>query len=166
MTLAGGAVLAQNKIATLEEYAKLMKSNAQANGALNKAVGSAAFADARTQIVTLRQNFMTLQAVLGRTEDARTRSRFSRTGLTTLDALDKTARAQPTADQAAAAAAAKEFGGNTCGALPQGVPLRDDNQTGFRFRPGRLVRRSSSQLRAFLKTLSIIRAVSLPVLVF
>ena len=57
----GTFAFAQTKVTTLEEYAKLMKSNAQTNGAMNKAIGSGAFADARTQLTTLRQNFMTLQ---------------------------------------------------------------------------------------------------------
>ena len=57
----GTLVIAQTKVTTLEEYAKLMKSNAQSNGAMNKAIGSGEFADARMQLTTLRQNFMTLQ---------------------------------------------------------------------------------------------------------
>lgn len=130
---AGGVVLAQGKIATVEEYAKLMKSNAQANGALNKAVGSGAYADARTQVATLRQNFMTLQPFW--TERKRDDAvGILKDGLSRLDALDKMLGAA-TVDQAAAAAAAKEFGGNTCGACHKAY-REGDNQTGFRFRPG------------------------------
>jgi hypothetical protein len=38
VALAGAMAVAQGKIATMEEYTKLMKSNAQANGAMNKAM--------------------------------------------------------------------------------------------------------------------------------
>ena len=133
MVWAGGVVLAQGKIATIEEYAKLMKSNAQANGAMNKAVNSGAYADARAQIATLRQNFMTLQPFWAerKREDA---VMILKDGLSRLDALDKMLGAA-TVDQAAAAMAAKEFGGNTCGACHKAY-REGDNQTGFRFRPG------------------------------
>ena len=59
--LLGAVAVAQTKITTAEEHATVMKSNAQAFGAANKAIGSSAFADARPQLATLRQNFMTLQ---------------------------------------------------------------------------------------------------------
>jgi cytochrome c556 len=55
-------------------------------------------------------------------------------GLTRLDALDKLLSA-PTVDQMAAQAAAKEFGGNTCGACHK-LYREGDAQTGFRFKPG------------------------------
>lgn len=129
----GTVAIAQTKITTTEEYAKLMKSNAQANGALNKAVGSGAFADARTQVTTLRQNLMTLQGFWTerKKDDA---VGILKAGLTRLDALDKMLSAG-TVDQVAAQAAAKEFGGNTCGACHK--LYRDgDNQTGFQFKPG------------------------------
>ena len=129
----GTVAIAQSKITTTEEYAKLMKANAMANGALNKAVGSGAFADARMQIVTLRQNFMTLQGFWGerKRDDA---VGILKDGLTRLNALDKMLSAG-TVDQVAAQAAAKEFGGNTCGACHK-LYREGDNQTGFRFRPG------------------------------
>ena len=129
----GAVTIAQGKITTTEEYAKLMKSNAQANGALNKAVGSGAFADARTQVATLRQNFMTLQGFW--TERKRDDAvGILKDGLSRLDALDKMLSVG-TVDQVAAQAAAKEFGGNTCGACHK-LYREGDNQTGFRFKPG------------------------------
>jgi cytochrome c556 len=132
VTLVAGA-MAQGKIATMEEYAKLMKSNAQANGALNKAVGSGAYADARMQVATLRQNFMTLLPfwTQRKHDDA---VGIVKDGLSRLDALDKMLGAA-TVDQMAAAAAAKEFGGNTCGACHK-LYREGDAQTGFRFKPG------------------------------
>jgi cytochrome c556 len=128
----GALVIAQTKIASVEEYSKVMKSNAQANGAMNKAIGSGAFQDARTQLTTLRQNFNTLQtfwterkqdAAIGIVKDA----------LTKIDALDKTLSAA-TVDQQGAQAAAKELQG-ACGACHK-MYREGDNQTGFRFRPG------------------------------
>ncbi|MGH9253828.1 MAG: hypothetical protein ACRD3C_04580 [Vicinamibacterales bacterium] len=129
---AGATAVAQSKM-SMEDYAKLMKTNAQANGALNKAVGSGAFADARTQVATLRQNFTALQPFW--TERKRDDAvAILKDGLSRLDALDKMLGAA-TVDQTAAAAAAKEFGGNTCGACHKAY-REGDNQTGFRFRPG------------------------------
>ena len=133
VALAGVGALGQTKITTTEEYTTLMKSNAQANGASNKAIGSGAYADARTQLAILRQNFMTLQGFWAerKKDDA---VGFIKDGLTRLDALDKMLSAG-TVDQVAAQAAAKEFGGSTCGACHKAY--RDgDAQTGFRFKPG------------------------------
>ena len=53
--------LVAQKVTTVEEYAKLMKANAQANGAMNKAIGSGMYADARMQVATLRTNYLALQ---------------------------------------------------------------------------------------------------------
>jgi len=133
MAVLGAGVIAQSKITTVEEYAKLMKSNAMANGGLNKAVGSGAFADARMQVTTLRQNFMTLQGFWAerKRDDA---IGILKDGLSRLDALDKMLSAG-TVDQVAAQAAAKEFGGNTCGACHK-LHREGDNQTGFKFKAG------------------------------
>ncbi len=57
----GAVALAQAKL-SVEDYGKMMKANAQAAGAMNKAIGSGAYADARTQVATLRTNYMGLQA--------------------------------------------------------------------------------------------------------
>jgi hypothetical protein len=128
----GTIALAQTKVTTLEEYAKLMKSNAQANGAMNKAIGSGAFADARMQLTTLRQNFVTLQTFWTERKNDATIA-IVKDGLTKIDALDKVLAA-PAPDQQAAMAAAKEVQG-TCGACHK-MNREGDNQTGFRFRPG------------------------------
>ncbi len=129
----GVAVMAQAKLTTADEYAATMKSNAQAVGAMNKAIGSSAYADARTQIVTLRQNYMALQGFWmdKKKDDA---VAIVKDGLSRLDALDKTLSV-PTIDQMAAQAAVKEFGGNTCGACHK-LYREGDAQTGFRFKPG------------------------------
>jgi len=133
VTIAGAGMLAQGKVTTVEEYAKLMKSNAQANGATNKAIGSGMFADARMQVATLRQNYMALQGFWAdkKKDDA---VAIVKDGLTRLDALDKLLGAA-TPDQMAAQAAAKEFGGATCGACHKAY-REGDAQSGFKFKAG------------------------------
>jgi cytochrome c556 len=128
----GVLIGAQAKMST-EEYTKLMKSNAQAVGAMNKAIGSGAFADARTQVTTLRTNYMSLQGFWAsvKKDDA---VAIVKDGLTRLDAVDKLLGAA-TVDQMAAQAAAKEFGGNTCGACHK-LYREGDAQTGFKFKAG------------------------------
>ena len=129
----GVVVMGQGKLTTADDYAKNMKANAQAVGPMNKAIGSGAFADARPHVATLRQNFMALQGFWmdKKKDDA---VAIVKDGLTRLDALDKLLAA-PAPDQMAAQAAAKEFGGNTCGACHK-LYREGDAQTGFRFKPG------------------------------
>jgi hypothetical protein len=133
MVVVGAGVIAQSKVTTADEYAQLMKANAQAAGAANKAIGSAAYADARMQYATLRKNFMALQAFW---EDKKKDDAVAivKDGLTRLDALDKTLGAA-TVDQMAAQAAAKEFGGATCGACHK-LYREGDAQSGFKFKAG------------------------------
>jgi hypothetical protein len=121
------------KVTTPEEYTALMKANAQANGAANKAIGSGSYADARMQVATLRKNFMALQGfwVDKKKDDA---VGIVKDGLTRLDALDKLLGA-PTVDQMAAQAAAKEFGGATCAACHK-LYREGDAQSGFKFKAG------------------------------
>lgn len=132
MVVLGVVIGAQAKM-SLEEYTKLMKSNAQAVGAMNKAIGSGAFADARMQVGTLRTNYMSLQGfwMAVKKDDA---VAIVKDGLTRLDALDKMLGAAAP-DQMAAQAAAKEFGGNTCGACHK-LYREGDAQAGFKFKAG------------------------------
>ena len=94
MIVACGVVVGAQATLSNEDHPKLMKANAQAAGAMNKAIGSGAFADARTQVATLRQNFTSLQGFwMGKKkEDA---VLIIKDGLTRLDALDKLSRPQP-----------------------------------------------------------------------
>jgi hypothetical protein len=133
LVVLGIGLVAQGKIATLEEHAMVMKANAQANGALNKAIASGSFADARMQVTTLRQNFMTLQTFYAekKKDDA---VAILKDGLSRLDALDKLLAA-PAPDPMAAQAAMKEFGGNTCGACHK-LYREGDAQTGYRINAG------------------------------
>jgi hypothetical protein len=132
MVVLGVVIGAQAKM-SLEDYTKLMKANAQAVGGMNKAIGSGAFADARAQVTTLRTNYVALQGYWAglKKDDA---VAIVKDGLTRLDALDKLLGAA-TVDQMAAQAAAKEFGGNTCGACHK-LYREGDAQTGFKFKAG------------------------------
>ena len=121
------------KIVTMADHVAVMKSNATANGTLNKAVGSSAFADARPAVATLRTNFTTLQTFWTEKKNAEA-LKIVTDGLSRLEALDKMLAA-PTPDAMATQAAAKEFGGNVCGACHK-VMREGDAQTGFRFREG------------------------------
>lgn len=133
MAILGAVVIAQGKLGGGEDYAMLMKANAQAAGAMNKAIGSGAFADARTQVATLRTNYMALQGFWSekKKDDA---VGIVKDGLTRLDALDKLLGAA-TVDQMAAQAAGKEFGGATCGACHK-LYREGDAQSGFKFKEG------------------------------
>ena len=136
VALAGSMVMAQGapaKIANLSDYTAVMKSNGGANGALNKALGSGAFADARMQVTTIRQNLMTLQTFWKEKKNADA-VKIVGDGLSSLGALDKMIAA-PAPDQMAAQAASKMFGGNTCGACHK-MFREGDAQAGFKFREG------------------------------
>ena len=126
-------VTAQAKM-TLEEHAKIMKANAQAAGAMNKAIAGASYSDARTQLATLRTNFMTLQGMWSsvKKDDA---VAIVKDGLSRLDALDKMISAA-TVDQMAAQAAVKEFQGATCGACHKAYREGDGKNTPYSFKAG------------------------------
>ncbi len=136
MIVALGVVVgAQTKpVTTPEEHAAVMKSNGSAAGPMFKAIGSGAFADARTQVATLRENFMALQGFWAskKKDDA---VAIVKDGLAKLDALDKMLAA-PAPDQMAAQAAAKEFQGATCGACHKLYRDGDGKTTPYTFKPG------------------------------
>ena len=133
VALASVVAIGQGKITTMEEYTTLMKSNAQANGATNKAIGSMAYADARMNVATLRKNYMALQ---GFWEDKKQADAVTivKDGLTQLDSLDKMLGAA-TVDQMAAQAAMKGFQGATCGGCHKAY-REGDAQSGFKFKAG------------------------------
>ena len=128
-----GVVIGAQATMTVEDYTKVMKANAQAAGAMNKAIGSGAFADAKAQVAVLQKNYTILQAYWAylKKDDA---VAIVKDGLTRLDAIDKILGAA-TVDQMAAQAAAKEFGGNTCGACHK-LYREGDATTGFKFKAG------------------------------
>jgi cytochrome c556 len=126
-------VTAQAKM-TLEEHAKLMKANAQAAQGMNKAIGSANYADARMQLATLRGNFTTLQGMWAsvKKDDA---VAIVKDGLSRLDAIDKMLAAA-TVDQMAVQGAVKEFQGATCGACHKLYREGDGKTTPYSFKAG------------------------------
>ena len=134
---AGAVGLAQEpapaKITNMADHIALMKSNTQANGTMNKALASGAFADARTALGTLRTNYMTLQTFWTEKKNAEA-MKVTADGLARLDALDKMISAAAP-DQMAAQAASREFGANTCQACHK-VMREGSAQAGFSFREG------------------------------
>lgn len=129
----GAVAAAQSKIATADDYSKVMKTTAQAFIATNKAIGSGAFADARTQLATARQGFTTIHAfwLEKQKSDA---AGIAKEALTSLDALDKLLAA-PTVDQAAAQAAAKQVQGS-CGSCHKLYRDGDGKATPYSIKPG------------------------------
>jgi hypothetical protein len=127
-----GVAQAPTKIATMADHVALMKSNAQANGALNKSIASASTADAKAAAATLRTNFTTLRTFWSEKKNADA-LKIVEDGLTRLQTIEK-ALAAATPDPSAAQAA-KEFGGATCASCHK-MMREGDAQTGFRFRAG------------------------------
>jgi cytochrome c556 len=128
----GTSLLAQGKITSPEEYAKVMKSNGQTVGAIGKAVKSGAFADAKGQVSTLRQNYMMLQDFWGARKFPDAQG-FVKAGLAGIDALDK-ALSAPTPDPTAVQAAVKQVQ-TTCGGCHM-AQREGDQASGFKFKPG------------------------------
>ena len=128
----GALTIAQTKITTFEEYQKVMKAAASGVQGANKAVGSGAFADAKTQLATARENFMTLQAFWssGKTPDA---AGFVKDLLTNVDAADKLLSA-PTPDATAVQGALK-MAQASCGACHK-LYREGDQTTGYKIKAG------------------------------
>jgi cytochrome c556 len=129
-----GAVVMAQKVSTPEELDKAMKSNGQANQGMRKAVGSGAFADARTQLKMMRQSIAGTEAfmVLKKKDDG---VKFAKESLAKIDALDK-ALGAAAPDAAAVAGALKELGG-TCQACH--MEFRDKDAGGqYIIKPGKI----------------------------
>ena len=88
MVTLGATGFAQMKIASFEEYQKVMRSAAGPFGATRKAIASGAFADAKTQLATAREGFATLQ-VFWTEQNEEEAVGILKTALTQIDALDK-----------------------------------------------------------------------------
>src|SRR5262245_39001240 len=121
------------KIATLEDYQKVMKTAGTAVIAANKALGSGSAADAKMQIATARTNFMTLNAVwsAGKTPDA---AGFVKDLLTNLDAADK-ALSAATPDIMAAQASLK-MAQQSCGSCHKAYREGDGKATPYSIKAG------------------------------
>ena len=131
--LFAGIVSAQNKIASTEDYSKVMKPTAQAFIAANKAIGSGAFADAKKEVAQARQGFTTILAFW--TEKQKTDAvGFAKEALTGLDTLDQVLSA-PTVDPMAAQAAAKQVQG-ACASCHIASRDGDGKATPYSIKPG------------------------------
>ena len=133
LVLAGTVAFGQMEITSAEEYAKLMSSNAEAVVAIDIALTSGEVADARAQIPTLRESYMTLETFWTerKRDDAIT---LIKDGLMRLDALDKMF-GMAGIERQEAKAEVKEFRDNTCLACHQAYRLGSLAE-GFRFRDG------------------------------
>ena len=132
--VAASAVVMAQKISTADELDKAMKANGAANQAMRKAIGSNAYADARTQLKVMRQSvagvesFMTLK----KKDDG---VKMAKDALAKIEALD-TALGAATPDAAAVAGALKELGG-TCQACH--MEYRDKDASGqYIIKPGKI----------------------------
>ena len=123
---------AQTKIATPEDYDKVMKAIGGAMGATNKAIASGSLADAKTSLATARTNMMAVQAfwVERKKDDP---AMIAKDALSRMDAADK---ALSGTDAAAAGMAVKEVFG-ACQACHMKYRDPDPNTPkSFIFKPG------------------------------
>jgi cytochrome c556 len=129
---AASAGYAQMKIATPEDYDKVMKAIGGAMGATNKAIASGSLADAKTSLGTARSNMMAVQAFwMERKKDDP--AMIAKDALARMDAADK---ALSGTDAAAAGMAVKEIFG-TCQACHMKYRDPDPNTPkSFIFKPG------------------------------
>jgi cytochrome c556 len=134
---AGALVVAQTtqKVTTPAELDKVMKGVNQANGQVNKAIKSAAFADAKTALATLRQHIVLAETfwVEKKKEDA---VKFSKAVVGKIDALDK-ALGATSPDAAAVTAAATELG-TACRTCHMEYRARDEATGNWIIRPGKI----------------------------
>jgi len=129
--IAGSAVLAQ-KAQTPEDLDKAMKKIAPANGAMNKAIKSMAWADARKQVAIVEEALVDAHNfwVVKKKDDA---IKMSGEAQAKLKALKATLDA-PTPDSTAVMAAQKEFG-SSCLGCHKVYREQDANQQ-FVLKPG------------------------------
>ncbi len=128
----GAIGIAQMKVTTGEDYAKVMRSTAQAFGAARSALPASAFSDAKAQLATAREGFVALEGFWTdkKRDDA---IGIVRGVLTQIDTLDQLL-AMETPSRADTLAAAKQIQG-ACAACHK-LYREGDNQAGFRFRAG------------------------------
>lgn len=126
------AGVAQTKITTAEEYAKVMRSTSQAFGAVTNTISARGFAEAKAQVALTREGFLALETFWAdrKKDDA---VQIVKRALTQLNALDKVLAAD-SVSRADALTPMKEIQGACaeCHALYR----EGDNQRGFRFKPG------------------------------
>ena len=120
------------RIVTVDDYARVMKDNAQSGAAMNKALSAGAYPEARAVLASVRRNFVGLERFW--TERKRADAvTIVKDGLTQIDALDRLLA--DNADVSAIVAASQTFGRTTCAACHK-LYREGDEQTGFRFKAG------------------------------
>ncbi len=126
------AVVGAQKITTPEQLDKVMKKSGPAMQATQKAMGAGSFADARTQMATVKQAVLDSQTfwVEHKREDA---LKFNKDTLAKIDAFEKLI-AGDKVDPATATAALKEVGA-ACRACHK-VYRATDAEDNFILKPG------------------------------
>ena len=126
------AIVAAQKVTTVEELDKTMKKVGPASQGMGKAAASGAWADVRTHVATMKQGLMDAENfwVLNKREDAQ---KFTKDTLAKIDAVQKLVATDPV-DPATAVAAIKEVGG-TCRACHMVYRSQDTNQN-YILKPG------------------------------
>jgi hypothetical protein len=118
---------------SLERYATLMQSNADAVGALRMAVEAGSYDDARVHVALLRRNFQMLRPFWSGRNRGDAVGIVS-DGMSRLAALEELL-GRSAVPEATVRMAAEEFGGAACGACHD-VYREGDRETGFRFKQG------------------------------
>lgn len=128
---AGAVVAAQSRITTPEEFDKTMKAVNAANITMRKAIGSGAFADARTAAADLKKQFQTAETfwVHHKKDDA---VKMTQTTVAKIDALEK-ALSAATPDPEAVKTGLSELGPTCLGCHKQ---YRAQVEGGYTIRPG------------------------------
>ena len=130
----GALLFAQaQKVTTPEELDKVMKRVGPAMQATGKAVASAAYADARTQLATAKAA-LTEASTFWATHKKEDAQKFSADALAKLEALDK-ALAAPTVDAAAVTAAQRELQG-ACRTCHMAYRVQDQATGAYSLKPG------------------------------
>ena len=119
------AIVAAQKVTTVEELDKTMKKVGPASQSMGKAAASGAWADVRTHIATMKQGVMDAESfwVLNKRDDA---VKFTKDVLAKIDAVQKLVATDPV-DAAVAVVAIKEVGA-TCRACHMVYRSQDTNQ--------------------------------------
>lgn len=121
----GAAVAVAQKATTAEELDKLMKQVGAAQGATGKAIQSAAYADAKKNVATVKQALMDAENfwVVNKKDDA---VKMNKDALARLTAVEE-ALSAAAPDQQAVMASFKQVGA-TCGACHKQYRAQDENQ--------------------------------------
>lgn len=132
LTMTGSVAVMAQKATTADDLDKAMKKVSTTQQAVNKAIQSNAFADAKKQVAVVKTALVDAENfwVVNKKDDA---IKMSKETIAKVDALDK-ALSAPTPDAAAVTAAFKEVGA-TCGGCHRVYRATDANNA-FIVKPG------------------------------